>query len=73
MQECINSKGKLDSSIFSSLDMASGFLEQNLDEMSRDYTAFTILFLNTQFRWSRTTTGLQGAPASFSSLTVLVF
>ena len=73
VQECIDIIGKADSSIFSTLDMASGFWQQNLDENSRDYTAFTIPFLNTQFRWSRTTMGLQGAPASFSRLTALVF
>ena len=73
VQECIDSIGKSNSSVFSTLDMASGFWQQNLDEESRDYTAFTIPFLNTQFRWSRTTMGLQGAPASFSRLTALVF
>ena len=73
VQECIDSIGKADSSVFSTLDMASGFWQQNLEEQSRDYTAFTIPFLNTQFRWSRTTMGLQGAPASFSRLTALVF
>jgi hypothetical protein len=73
VQECIDTIGKSDSSIFSTLDMASGFWQQNLDEASRDFTAFTIPFLNTQFRWSRTTMGLQGAPASFSRLTALVF
>jgi hypothetical protein len=36
VQECIDSIGKSDSSIFSMLDMASGFWQQNLDEMSRD-------------------------------------
>lgn len=73
VQECIDTIGKSDSKIFSTLDMASGFWQQNLDETSRDFTAFTIPFLNTQFRWSRTTMGLQGAPASFSRLTALVF
>ena len=73
VQECIDEIGRSDSQIFSTLDMACGFWQQNLDEKSRDYTAFTIPFLNTQFRWSRTTMGLQGAPASFSRLTALVF
>ena len=73
VQECIDTIGKSASTIFSTLDMASGFWQQNLDESSRDFTAFTIPFLNTQFRWSRTTMGLQGAPASFSRLTALVF
>ena len=55
------------------MDMALGFWQQDLTQDSRDYTAFTIPLLNTQFRWKRTVMGLQGAPASFSRLTALVF
>ena len=73
VQECVDAIGKAQSKIFSTLDMASGFWQQNLDESSRDYTAFTIPVLNTQFRWKRTVMGLHGAPASFSRLTALVF
>ena len=73
VQECVDAIGKAHSRIFSTLDMASGFWQQNLDENSRDYTAFTIPILNTQFRWKRTVMGLHGAPASFSRLTALVF
>ena len=71
--ECIDMIGNADSSIFSTLDMASGFWQQNLSEDSRDMTAFTLPHINTQFRWTRTSQGLQGAPASFSRLTALVF
>jgi hypothetical protein len=49
VQECVDAIGKAHSRIFSTLDMASGFWQQNLDENSRDYTAFTIPILNTQF------------------------
>ena len=73
VQECVEVIGKANSRIFSTMDMASGFWQQNLEEDSRDYTAFTIPLLNTQFRWRRTVMGLQGAPASFSRLTALVF
>jgi hypothetical protein len=55
------------------MDMASRFWQQNLVKESRDYTAFTIPLLNTQFRWKRNVMGLSGAPASFSWLTALVF
>ena len=73
VQECVDEIGKAHSRIFSTLDMASGFWQQNLDIHSRDYTAFTVPFLNTQFRWARTVMGLHGAPSSFSRLTSLVF
>ena len=73
VQECVDVIGKSNARIFSTMDMASGFWQQNLDEGSRDYTAFTIPLLNTQFRWKRNVMGLQGAPASFSRLTALVF
>jgi len=72
VQECISSIRISDSSIFSTLDMTSGFWQQHLDDY-RYYTAFAVPFLNTQFRWSCTTMGLQGAPASFSRVTGLVF
>ena len=73
VQECVDVIGKSNSRIFSTMDMASGFWQQDLEEGSRDYTAFTIPLLNTQFRWRRNVMGLQGAPASFSRLTALVF
>ena len=73
VQQCVDVIGKSNSRIFSTMDMASGFWQQDLEEGSRDYTAFTIPILNTQFRWKRNVMGLQGAPASFSRLTALVF
>ena len=73
VQECVDIIGRSNSKIFSTLDMASGFWQQNLDINSRDYTAFTIPLLNTQFRWARSTMGLKGSPGSFSRLTALVF
>ena len=73
VQQCVDVIGKANSRIFSTMDMASGFWQQDLEEDSRDYTAFTIPILNTQFRWKRNVMGLQGAPASFSRLTALVF
>ena len=73
VQECVDVIGKAHSLIFSTLDMASGFWQQNLEDGSRDYTAFTIPLLNTQFRWKRNCMGLAGAPASFARLTALAF
>jgi hypothetical protein len=52
--------GNADSTIFSTLDMASGFWQQNLAD------TFTLPYINSQFRWTRTSQGLEGAPASFS-------
>ena len=55
------------------MDMASGLWQQNLEEGSGDYTAFTIPLLKTQFRWRRNVMGLQGAPETSLRLTGLVF
>ena len=73
VQECVDVIGSANSRIFSTMDMASGFWQQNLDEASRDFTAFTIPLLNTQFRWNRNVMGLHGASSSFSRLTALIF
>lgn len=68
VRECLDTVGKAKSNVFSTMDLASGFWQQNLEVNSRDLTAFTIPSLNEQFRWTRSVMGLQGAPASFNRL-----
>ena len=73
VRECIDAIGKSNSDVFSTLDLASGFWQQNLEPESRPLTAFTVPSMNQQFQWCCTAMGLQGAPASFSRLTAQVF
>ena len=73
VRQCIDAIGKSGSNVFSTLDLASGFWQQHLEPASRPMTAFTVPFHNKQYQWTRTSMGLQGAPASFSRLTAKVF
>jgi transposase InsO family protein len=67
VQDCIDTIGLRGSTIFSSLDLTSGFWQQNLEESSRPYTAFTIPGRG-RFEWVTTPMGLHGSPASFARL-----
>jgi hypothetical protein len=48
--ECIGDIGRADSTIFTTLDLTSGFWQMQLDEDSQKLTAFTILGMG-QFHW----------------------
>jgi transposase InsO family protein len=63
--------GKAGSTIFSSLDLTSGFWQMPLHPDSREYTAFTFPG-HGQFQWTRGAMGLMGCPASFSRLMEMV-
>jgi hypothetical protein len=65
--ECISDIGQSNSSIFSTLDLTSGFWQMKLDEKSQPLTAFTIPGKG-QFQWVTSPMGLQGCPASFQRL-----
>ena len=41
-RECIDEIGQEASKVFSAIDLTSGFWQQNLEEESRTYTAFTV-------------------------------
>jgi hypothetical protein len=62
--ECISEIEQANSSIFSTLDLTSGFLQMKLDEKSQPLTAFTIPRKG-QFQWVTSPKGLLGCPASF--------
>ena len=67
VSECIGEIGRSGSTIFSTLDLTSGFWQMLLHPKSRPYTAFTVSGLG-QFQWITSPMGLIGCPASFQRL-----
>jgi transposase InsO family protein/ribonuclease HI len=67
VKDCTDQIGLRKSKIFSTLDLTSGFWQQNLEKQSREYTAFTVPGRG-RFQWTRTPMGLHGAPSSFARL-----
>jgi hypothetical protein len=65
--ECIGDIGRANSTIFSTLDLTSGFWQMQLDEKSQPLTAFTIPGQG-QYQWITSPMGLLGCPASFQRL-----
>jgi transposase InsO family protein len=65
--ECIGDIGRANSTIFSTLDLTSGFWQMQLDEDSQPLTAFTIPGKG-QYHWVTSPMGLLGCPASFQRL-----
>ena len=68
--ECIGELGRAGSTLFSTLDLTSGFWQMGLESSSRRYTAFTVPGMG-QFEWVRSPMGLLGCPASFQRLVEL--
>jgi hypothetical protein len=62
--KCIGDIGRANSTIFSTLDLTSGFWQMQLDEKSQPLTAFTIPGQG-QCQWITSSMGLLGCPASF--------
>jgi hypothetical protein len=67
INECIGNIGRANSSIFSTLDLMSGFWQMKLEGESQCLTDFTIPGCG-QFRWITSPMGLLGCPASFQRL-----
>ena len=70
VDECIAEIGKSKSTIFSTLDLSSGYHQMLLDKNSRHLTAFTIPGKG-QFEWLTTSMGLRGAVSSFQRMVEL--
>ena len=68
VRDCVDEVGRAGSTIFSAIDLTSGFWQQELEEESRQYTAFTVPGKGTRYQWTVTPMGLQGSPSSFARL-----
>jgi hypothetical protein len=69
--ECIGDIGCANSTIFTTLDLTSGFWQMQLDEDSQPLTAFTIPGKG-QYHWVTSPMGLLGCRASFQRLMEMV-
>ena len=67
ISECIGEIGRSGSTIFSTLDLTSGFWQMVLHPKCRPYTAFTVPGMG-QYQWVTSPMGLLGCPASFQRL-----
>ena len=67
VEECIGDIGRSGSTIFSTLDLSSGFWQLPLEAASQKLTAFTVQNLG-QFQWTRTSQGLHSAPSQYQRL-----
>ena len=67
IQECIDTIGLRNSTVFTTLDLTSGFWQQLLHPSSRPYTAFTVPGRG-RYEWVSMPMGLHGAPSSFARL-----
>ncbi len=67
INECIGDIGKAESTIFSTMDLTSGFWQLPLDKQSRPYTAFTVPGMG-QYQYKVLAMGLKGGPGSFQRM-----
>jgi hypothetical protein len=72
VRECIDEIGRSDTDRYSCIDLTSGFRQMELEEESRQYTAFSWPGKAARFHWCVAPMGLQGSPASFARLMAYV-
>ena len=68
IQDCIDTVGRQNSSIFTSIDLTSGFWQQQLHPDSRQFTAFTVPGRG-RYEWLKSCMGLRTSPQAFARLT----
>jgi hypothetical protein len=68
VRECIDEIGRSDSDRYSCIDLTSRFWQMELEEESRQYTAFSVPGKAARYHWCVAPMGLQGSPASFARL-----
>ena len=71
VDDCIDIIGQAKSTMFSSLDLTSGFHQMPLAESAQHLTAFSVSGMGS-FEWTTSPFGLLGCPASFSRLMDIV-
>ena len=67
INECIGDIGRAESTIFSTMDLTSGFWQLPLDAKSRQLTAFTVPGMG-QYQYKVLAMGLKGGPGSFQRM-----
>ena len=71
IKECMDKVGTRNATVFSSLDLTSGFFQISIKPSARKFTAFTIPGKG-KYQWARVCLGLHGAPSTFAKLMTLV-
>ena len=64
ISECIEEIGRTNSTLYSTIDLTSGFWQMMFQPHCREYTAVTIPGMG-QFEWVSAPQDLHGMPASF--------
>ena len=67
VNECISDTGRANSTIFTTIDLTSGFWQMPIDDKDSHLTAFTVQG-HGQFEWVTSPMGLLGCPVSFQQL-----
>ena len=67
VSECIRDFSGANSTIFTTIDLISGFWQMPMDESDSHLTAFTLQGQG-QFEWIASSMGFLGCPASFQRL-----